>query len=208
MTFALLHMSGLLGLLAGDGDADGDADADADADGDLDGDADADADHDGDHAGFGRAFLASIGAGKVPLLVLGETFLLSFALAGIAMNTVALTRTGDVPAYTLAWTLPVATLAAVLSTRALGTWLARILGGKAQEATSRAELVGLAGVVISSRVSAEFGEVRVRDKTGHVVRLVCRSQGGDIAEGRDVVVIDEDEADGRLIVAPLDAREP
>src|SRR5262249_17704445 len=130
------------------------------------------------------------------------------ALAGLAMNTVALSRMGAVPTYTLAWTLPLAILAGYLATRLLGTWLARTLAGREQEATSRAELVGLAGVVISSRVSPEFGEVRVRDKSGHVVRLVCRTHGGEIAEGQDVVVVDEDAADGRLVVAPLDVREP
>ena len=220
--FATLQMSGLLGLLAGDADGDGDADADVDADvdahvevdahADVDADADADADADGDadaeHGGFGRAVLASVGAGRVPLIVLFETFTLSFAFTGIAINTFSLARLGGVPPVSLAWTLPIAILAGYLATRFLGSWLAGILADKAQEATSRAELVGLAGVVISSRVSKEFGEVRLRDKTGHVVRVVCRAHGADIAEGREVVVVNEDEADGRLIVAPFDTREP
>jgi membrane protein implicated in regulation of membrane protease activity len=200
--FALLQLTGILGALAGDGDGDAHGDMDADADGDVDTDADADGDSDGDgaHGGLAHALLVGVGVGKAPLFVLGETFAIVFAIAGIAMNVPY--AKGGAPAYTLLWTLPLALVVAFVATRLLASALGRLLVG-AGEASSRAELVGLSGVVISSRVDREFGEVRLRDKNGHVVRVVCRSESGEIGEGREVVVVDEDARDHRLVVTPL-----
>jgi hypothetical protein len=226
--FALLQMSGILGALSGgadvDGGADGDADAHVDVDGgahvDVDGDADVhvdghadgDGDADGhDHEagqaaplGWMHALLVGVGVGKAPLFVLAETFTVVFALAGIAMN--APYGQAGAPPHSLAWTLPLALLTAFFTTRGVAGILGRLLGGG--EASSRAGLVGLSGVVISRRVDNEFGEVRLRDRSGHVVRIVCRAETGEIPEGREVVVIDEDARDQRLVVAALDVRSP
>jgi membrane protein implicated in regulation of membrane protease activity len=86
--------------------------------------------------------------------------------------------------------------------------LALAIRRRALQATSRDELVGCTGVVISSRLDASFGEIRIRDKTGHDLRVVCKLQtaGGDrkkrVAANANVVVV---EHDGReLWVAPLE----
>jgi hypothetical protein len=84
--------------------------------------------------------------------------------------------------------------------------LGPVLSSKGQEATSRAQLVGQIGIVISSKVDHDFGEVRIRDKTGHDLRVVCklaRQAKGSPTERQSVVVVDYDERDG-LLVAPLD----
>src|SRR5436190_772982 len=83
-------------------------------------------------------------------------------------------------------------------TRTVSGMLARVLVDTNQQATSRKELVGRTGVVISSRVNHEFGEVRIADKTGHVVRVICHTRAGDapIAEGAEVVVVEIDESHG------------
>jgi hypothetical protein len=192
--FALLQMTGALGLLAADGDVD------ADGDGDVDADADADHDADGEHEGAGGAILRQIGVGKAPLFVLGETFAVTFGVIGLALDAV-------LGVHALVWSVPIAALVALGATRMFAGAIARILGRSA-EASARADLVGTAGVVISSRVDAEFGEARLRDRHGQIVRVICRAEGDAIPEGREVVVVDEDERDHRLVVAALDVRAP
>ncbi len=210
--FAALQMTGALGLLAGGGDADGDGDGDGDADGhDADVDADGhdgddgdDSDHDGDEgARFG--FWEGLGVGRVPMTIIWQTFAATFAFAGLAMNTMYLARHDSLPLISLAWTMPSALVFAYASTRTISGMLGRVLVDAGQQATSRKELVGRAGVVISSRVNHEFGEVRIADKTGHVVRVICHTRAGDapIAEGADVVVVEVDEHHGRIVVAPM-----
>jgi hypothetical protein len=66
------------------------------------------------------------------------------------------------------------------------------------------------GVVISTKVDAEFGEVRIRDKSGHDLRVVCKLAPGAKStprEHQNVVVVDYSEAKGELFVEPLDLEE-
>jgi hypothetical protein len=215
--FALLQATGLLGLIAGGGE--GDHDVDADHDVDVDHDVDADADHDAegdrdaehDHDGSGERGLAAVAAGvlgfgTLPLSILWQTFALGFGAAGFAINFRYFERPGGPPIESLLWTLPAAFAVGCVATAALNKTLGPVLSSKGQEATSRAQLVGQIGVVISSRVDHEFGEVRIRDKTGHDLRLVCKlvkeSQGAP-TEKQSVVVVDYDEKGG-ILVAPLD----
>ncbi len=216
--FALLQMTGLLGLLAGGGEHDADADTDVDggheADHDVDGhdadhDADADHDHDADHDdeghGLGAQLLSGLGVGRVPLSIIWQTYAIVFGFSGVAANTLYLGSTGALPLVTLAWTLPGAAVVGYVATRVLARAIGRVISDPRQEATSRRQLVGHSGVVISSKIDAEFGEVRIKDKTGHTVRIICRTRGeGAIPEGREVVVVDYDREGDRLYVAPLD----
>ncbi len=218
--FALLQASGLLGLLAG-GDQDGDADHEADVDGhagdaDVDGDADADADHDVDHEGDAdhdgpegnpvHAVFADLGVGRVPMSILWQTFAASFGFAGLALNILFKPKDTGALTGSLAWTLPISLVFAYLLTRTLSRSLARVLSDPKQEATSRKQLVGHTGIVISSKVSEEFGEIRINDKTGHVLRVICRVREGErpIVEGREVVIVEHDAARDWLLVAPLE----
>ena len=102
--------------------------------------------------------------------------------------------------------MPVALVFGYVVTRRLGRVLARVASDPRHEATTRRELVGHTGVVISSKVSSEFGEVRLMDKTGHVLRIICRTREGEppIAEGREIVIVEHDPAGDHLFVAPLD----
>jgi membrane protein implicated in regulation of membrane protease activity len=238
--FALLQMSGLLGLLAGGGHSDGDHDAghveghevdgghdadhevdahadhdgghDADHDGGHDADHDADHDHDQEQGqvshghGVGHQLLAGLGVGKAPLSIVWQTFAITFGFAGIAVNTVYLDRVGALPPVALAWALPGALVFAYAVTRGVSRVIGRMVSDPKQEATTRKQLVGHTGVVISSKIDGEFGEVRVQDKTGHVVRIICRTrdEGQRIPEGRQVVFVDYDRERDRLYVAPLD----
>jgi membrane protein implicated in regulation of membrane protease activity len=230
--FAFLQMTGLLGLVAGGGDHAGDADhdvdggheadaghdtdaahdTDADADGDHEADHDADHDNDQDHDaedeshGLAQQLLAGLGVGKVPLSIVWQTYAVAFGFAGIAANIIYLSQTGALPALTLAWTVPSAAIFGYVATRLLSRAIGRVVADPKQEATTRRELVGSSGVVISSKIDGEFGEVRLLDKTGHTLRIICRTRDdAAIPEGSEVVIVDWDREGDRLYVAPLDA---
>lgn len=221
--FALLQATGLLGLLSG-GDHDGDAEHDVDVDGDADvdggghveadGDADADGDHDADHdhdadnesgeKGLAATLLGPLGLGKIPFSLTWQAFALAFAVTGLGLNA-HYAAAGHIPLLTFAWTLPAGFVSGYALVAILSRTLGPLFASKAQEATSRSELVGQLGVVISSKVTGEFGEVRIKDKSGHDVRVVCRLAPGSSApkEHDNVVVVEYDEGRG-LLVAPLE----
>jgi hypothetical protein len=202
--FALLQVSGLLGVLTGGGDHDADGDGEIDADGDADGDADHDAEHGGDHAGIGEAIFGGLGVGRLPLSILWQSYAVVFAVTGLALNARFLGSTP--PLVTLAWTVPSGLVVGYGVVAVLARVLGPVFATKPHEATSRAELVGLAGTVISSKVSREFGEIRIRDKSGHDVRVICRlAEGASVVpEGGRVVVVDYEAEGAGLLVAPLE----
>jgi hypothetical protein len=217
--FALLQLTGVLGLVAGGGD-------DTDHGAGLDGDADADHDVDGGHDTAGHAneqdhdsggedrswvglTLAPLGFGKIPFSVIWLTYALAFAATGYGLNFRFL-GTSSPPVHTLWWTVPAGVGVGYLAVAVVARLLGPMLSSEGQEATSRSALVGQTGVVISSKVDAEFGEIRIRDKTGHDLRVVCKLARGAKTiprERRQVVVIDYDEGKGELFVEPLDLEE-
>ncbi len=204
--FALLQASGLLGLLAGDAD-DHDVDHEVDADHDVDHDADHDQDHDADgedDQGIGAILFGPLGIGKIPFSLIWQAYAIVFAITGLAMNVPA-SASGTVPLLTLAWTIPTSLIAGYGAVAALARVLGPLVSSKAQEATTRAELVGQIGTVISSRVSPEFGEVRVKDKSGHELRVICKLADGVrvASEHEQVVFVDYDDEQG-LRVSPLE----
>jgi hypothetical protein len=208
--FALLQVTGVLGLIAGGGDGDSDVGHDVDADVDHDVDHDVDADHDAD-GDAGRdaalAVLTPFGVGKIPLSLIWQTFCVVFAVVGFALNAHYLGQAGGPPAHTLAWTVPLSALAGALGVHVTARILGPVLSSKGQEATSRAQLVGQIGVVISSKVDREFGEVRIRDKTGHDIRVVCKLARGAArapVERQSVVVVDYEPERGELLVELLE----
>jgi len=194
---ALLQASGALSLLADDADND----VDADADGELDHDVEADADGDNDHDADEHSFLELLGVGRIPFALVWQTGAIAFAITGLALNA-RYAGGSEPPPITLLWTLPSGIVAALGSIAGA----ARLLGPlfTPREATSRHALVGRAGTVISTRVTSEFGEVRLRDDHGNDVRLICRLADGNEAprEGAQVVVV-EVEDNGKPVVAPL-----
>jgi membrane protein implicated in regulation of membrane protease activity len=205
--FALLQVTGVLGLIAGGGEGDADADVDHDVDADVD--ADHDVDHDADHEhshgdrSLGVAALAPLGVGKIPFSVIWQTYAFAFAFIGFGINLKYLGAAAPVPLVSLAWTLPTSLVGGYVAVALVARLLGPVLSSKEQEATSRAQLVGQIGVVISSKVDQEFGEVRIRDKTGHDVRVICKlPKGSDepVPEHKSVVVVDYDQERGDLLV--------
>ncbi len=210
IVFALLQVSGVLALIGGgDHDGDSDVDGDADADGDADHDADHDVDADGAHASLGDAIFGGLGVGRIPISIIWQSYAFVFAVTGYALN--ARWLGGDEPpVITLAWTIPSGLVAGYAVVATLARLLGPVFATKPHEATSRAELVGLSGVVISSKVTDDFGEVRIRDKSGHDLRVVCRLAPGakPAAESQRVVVVEYEAEGGWLLVTPLEDDEP
>jgi membrane protein implicated in regulation of membrane protease activity len=197
--FATLQATGLLGLLAG-GDHDGDHDGDAD--GDVDGDADGDGDAHATHEGFSIAGL--LGVGRVPLTFLLQSFAIALGIAGLSIHTIAYGVAAP-PTRALLWSAPLAVTIALALTSALARVAGRIFSTEGQEASRRSQLVGSTGVVISSRVDREFGEVRISTPTGVTVRVIVSTEDEQpIAEGNQVVVTEYDRERDRLVVAALD----
>jgi len=204
LAFAFLQVSGALGWLAGVDSDDGDSDHDVDADHDIDGDHDAESDHDAgdDDNDVSRGILATVGGGRVPFSIIWQTFGACFGLSGLAMNTVALAELGQVPTWSLFWTFPVAVVTSYYATRLFAGGLARVLAHDATQASSRRDLVGRPGVVISSQLSTQFGEVRIRDKSSHVSVICKLVDGPPVSEGTEVVIVEFEK--GQLYAAPFD----
>ena len=78
----------------------------------------------------------------------------------------------------LAWTVPASLVGGYVAVAIVARLLGPVLSSKGQEATSRAQLVGQIGIVISSKVDQEFGEVRIRDKSGHDVLIAVDEKTG------------------------------
>lgn len=188
---ALLQATGAMSLLVGDHEADADADADVDQDVEADGD-----DGDGEHS-----FLEHLGVGRIPFSMIWQTGAIAFAITGWALNARWFQGGEPPPLTTLLWTIPTGLVAALASIAGAARILSPLFSPP--EATSRTALIGREGVVISSRVTPEFGEVRIRDDHGHDLRLICALAPGapPIAEGGHVVVVDVE--DGKPLVTSI-----
>jgi membrane protein implicated in regulation of membrane protease activity len=192
--FAAMRAIGVFDLVAGgDGDHDGDHEGDHDGGGD---DSDGD-DHDA--ADDDRA--AHPASASLPGSLRWQIFAVVLSAVGLSLHARGFPAAPTPGA--LLWSLPLSALAAYAVTRALGRLLAPLFSSDAQAATSRAALVGKSGVVISTRVTAEFGEIRVRDRSGHDLRLICRlADGAEEAREHEEVVVVERRGD-ELLVAKL-----
>jgi membrane protein implicated in regulation of membrane protease activity len=136
-----------------------------------------------------------------------QSFSIVFGLTGLVLNA-RWVNVGPPPVSSLLWTVPVSTVSALAVMALLARILRPILSSKETEATKRSALVGQVGTVISSRVTTEFGEIRLNDRTGQVVRVVCKlEKGSRVPHEHEQVVVVACE-DGVLYVAPLDADGP
>jgi membrane protein implicated in regulation of membrane protease activity len=140
----------------------------------------------------------------LPFGFLWQTFFVVFALTGLIINTPFIGE--KVPLYTLAWTLPGSLLVSLVSLRIATKLLGPIFSSKDQEATRSSQLLGQEGVVISSRVTAEFGEIRLQDRSGLTLRLPCRLAKGspEVHEGKSVVVVGQEGAYLKVVALELE----
>ena len=219
----------LLGL-SHDGDTDADADVDADVDGDVDTDVDADMDiaihhdldsdighdidhdidHDLDHdvehdisrdslSGF--SWLAFIGIGKAPLMVVILIVLMTTGLLGWLVNGLAVGILGFFPGLLLLATFLVSLLAGSLVTSRVTRFIGRALPPVSTTATRAQGLVGRPGTVISPFVDGRYGMVHLRDDGGTLISLFAITEDEQpIVRGESVILLSYDATQRRYLV--------
>ena len=196
----------LFGLSHDGGDADMDADADVDADMDTDADVDGDLDHNIDHdadpgSASGLSWLAFIGFGKAPVMVVLLILLFSMGLLGWFLNGVILGIFGVFPSLLilLSGLLSLA-LGAFVTSRAT-RFIGRALPPISTTATKAQAMVGMNGTVTSPFVDAKYGMIHLRDQGGTLVSLFATTEDEKpIPRGQSVILLSYDAAQKRYLV--------
>ena len=205
-----------------DADADVDIDADVDADvdtelamhHDLDHDVDHDIDHDIDHdldhdvdhdmsrdslSGF--SWLAFIGIGKAPLMVVILIVLMTTGLLGWFLNGLAMGILGFFPSLLLLGTFLVSLAAGSLVTSRVTRFIGRALPPVSTTATRAQALVVRPGTVISPFVDERYGMVHLRDDGGTLISLFAITEDKlPIPRGESVILLSYDAAQRRYLV--------
>ena len=206
----------------GDTEADGDVDADADADvdtdielhHDLDPDVDHDIDHDMNHdldhdvdhdlsrdSFSSFSWLAFIGIGKAPLMVVILIALMTTGLLGWFVNGLAVGIFGSFSGLLLLGTFLVSLVAGGLITSRVTRFIGRALPPVSTTATRAQALVGRPGTVISPFVDARYGMVHLRDDGSTLISLFAITEDEQpIARGESVILLSYDAAQRRYLV--------
>jgi hypothetical protein len=183
----LLVIGSALGLSDFGTDLDLDADADADVELDADVDADVEADH-GPHLGHGA--LELLGFGKVPLSVLITVATFLFGGLGIC-TTIAFASVLPHATVRALVALVVATSGTFILTGAAARLLARLIPSTETYAPTHWELLGASGTA-ELDIDPQFGLANIRDNTGSLIKIRCRSYDKKIPKGSEVLVTDYD----------------
>ena len=185
-----------------DFDVDGDVDADIaihhDIDHDLDHDLDQDLDHDLEHdlshgvlSGF--SWLAFIGIGKAPLMVVILIVLMATGLLGWFLNGLVVGMLGFFPGLLLLVTFLVSVIAGSLISSRITRFIGRALPPVSTTATRAQALVGRAGTVISPFVDDHYGMVHLRDDGGTLISLFATTADEQpIPRGESVILLSYD----------------
>lgn len=199
-------------------DADLDADFDADLDADLDADVDADADfdhnldHDLDHnvdldldhdPGLSPlTFLAYLGVGKAPLMVILVILCGTIGILGWLLNSLIEEAFGSYPGIAFAAVLPIAFFAGSFVSSRTARFIGRALPPISTTASRAQSLVGRAGVVISPAVDGKYGMVRLRDAGGTMINVFAITDDEEpIDRSSEVVLVDYDPQQKRYTVS-------
>lgn len=195
-------------------DADADLDADMalqhDLDHDLDHDIDHDIDHDLDHdvshdvsrdslSGF--SWLAFIGIGKAPLMVVILIVLMTTGLLGWILNGIAVGVLGFFPGLLLLGTFFASLVVGSLVTSRVTRFIGRALPPVSTTATRAQALVGRPGTVISPFVDGRYGMVHLRDDGGTLISLFAITEDEPpIPRGESVILLSYDAKERRYLV--------
>jgi membrane protein implicated in regulation of membrane protease activity len=202
LILAALQFLGLGGEHDGDADVDVDVDVsgDVDVDADLDLDADVDVDLDGDTSidhdvgldgasGFSLNFLAFLGFGKAPLLVVLLILFGSVGITGWLFNMFAEGFFASYPPVLLTAVLPLSFLVGGLLTSRSARFIGRALPPVSTTATRAQALVGRRGTVTSPYVDAKYGLVRLRDAGGTSISIFAVTDSEPPIERQSEVVL-------------------
>lgn len=207
-----MGMAQLIGLSGDvDHDIDGDADVDADADGDLDHDLDHDIDHDVDHnvehdaeGSPALAWLAFLGVGKAPVAVVLLLLFGAISILGWVCNSAVQGIFGGYPGIAFIPVLLFSLMGGVWITSRVSRFIGRALPPISTTATRAQALVGKRGTVISPRVDARYGQVRVRDAGGTLINVFAVAHSAPIPRSTAVALVSYDTAQRRFVVETLE----
>lgn len=183
-----------------DADVDGDLDLDADADADLDVDHDLDADADaGELSGF--SWLAFIGFGKTPVMVVLLVLFFSIGLLGWLFNGMVTGIFGFFSGVALLATGLASVVVGVFITSRVTRMIGRMLPPVSSTATKAEAMVGKQALVISPFVDRKYGMVHFRDAGGTLISLFAISEDEKpIVRGETVILLSYDAAARRYLV--------
>ena len=160
---------------------------------DADLDVDAEVDVEGDAAGSGATPWATwFGVGRAPLGVLLSAALLVFGGTGLALSSLISPWVALVGATTLSGA----------TTSLIGRSIARWAPTAETYVVDRSALIGCAGSA-RIRVDDAFGVAHVRDRSGSLHEVSCRSSD-PLPAGSAVVVVAYDDEAKRFEVVPLE----
>jgi hypothetical protein len=175
-----LMLGGAVSVMGGDMDADIDADVDAD--------------------GAWGEFLSWLQVGQIPSMILLITFLLSFGIAGLLLQTLLKSATGAM--MPLPISLLPAFLVALPGTRLAGGILKKVLPRDESESVSRDSFLGCGGeITVGTARRGHPAEARVRDAFGrtHYVMVEPDNEEQTFPAGSKVVLLKRHEAIYRVI---------
>ena len=175
-----LMLGGAVSVMGGDMDADIDADVDAD--------------------GAWGEFLSWLHVGQIPSMILLITFLLSFGIAGLLLQTLLKSATGAM--MPLPISLLPAFLVALPGTRLAGGILKKVLPRDESESVSRDSFLGCGGeITVGTARRGHPAEARVRDGFGrsHYVMVEPDNDEQTFPAGSKVVLLKRHEAIYRVI---------
>lgn len=200
----LLAVLQLIGL---GGDADGEADAEADFDHDVDLESEVDLDHELDSDLEGEAdadgdaeidsatpspfsWLAFLGAGKAPMLVVLLILFGAIGIVGWVMNGLLQSLFGTYPGLAFIGVLPVTLITAGWVSSRIARFIGQALPPLSTTATDAQALVGRRGVVISPFVDDHYGLVHLRNAGGTLISVfaVTRAEA-TLKRGEQVVLV-------------------
>lgn len=166
-------------------------DLDIDVDADLDLDADVDADLDVSSGGHGLVGLLSwLNIDKVPFLMVLVSFLASFGLIGIGLQTIVAAVSGTPLKATIA---TIATLPLTLPVMKVITGtIAKLLPQDETEVVSRESLVGAHAVItLGTAAAGSPAEAKLRDRYGttHYVMVEPKIAGAELRQGQQVLLV-------------------
>jgi hypothetical protein len=166
----------------------------------MSGDADVDAGVDVDADGAWGEFLNWLHVGQVPSMILLITFLLSFGIAGLLLQTLLKSATGAM--LPLPLSLLPAFMIALPGTRLAGGILKKVLPGDESEAVSRDSFLGCGGeITVGTARRGHPAEARVRDSFGHSHYVMVEPDNDEqtFPAGSKVVLLKRREAIYRVI---------
>ncbi|MDT3381039.1 OB-fold-containig protein [Labrys portucalensis] len=154
----------------------------------------------GDHdSGLLGAWASWLNDGGVPLLVLIVILLSAFAVFGFAIQAVASSLAGPLPAVI---SVPGALAAAIPATRWLGRGVGKIIPREETSVLSQDEFIGLTGTVtIGPLDQGNPGSVRVKDRYDNFHALRAKAAPGHVIETGALALI-VDGADGLFQAIP------